>query len=225
MPPKPSLARSFEHLHAQAVRRGHLLGRRGQVRGHQVGRSGVHQVTDQRHGLGQDLGPADGVVLGREHDLLDVAGRARRRPVPPEGVAAEQGAQRHRLGLVSLVRRQCDGDAPDLPGGPRRGRPRGSQVPGGGTGRAAQPLQVGQAILAVRAGRPRLRAEPHGHDDRGPQPASGGDLGDLLGFARRAERGERGHQVDIVGAQREHGAVRALEYAGYEGVRVGRRRC
>ena len=65
-----------EHLHAQAVRRGHLLGRRGQVGRDQVGGSGVHQVADQRHRVGQDPGPADGVLVGGVHGQLDVAGPA-----------------------------------------------------------------------------------------------------------------------------------------------------
>ena len=43
---------------------------------------------------------------------LDVTGCAGAGPVLPERVAAEQGAQRHRLGLVRLTRGQRDADAP-----------------------------------------------------------------------------------------------------------------
>ena len=62
-----------EYLHAQAMRRGRLLGYRGQVRGHHVGGGGVHQVTDERHRPGEDPGPAGRVLVGGVDDQFDVA--------------------------------------------------------------------------------------------------------------------------------------------------------
>jgi hypothetical protein len=94
------------------------------------------------------------------------------------------------------------------------------QIAGGGPGGAAQPLQVGLPI-GVRAG---LRAQAGGDDDRGRQLAACRDLGEFLGLTCSAERGERGHQVDFIGTQRENRAVLALEHAGDEGVRIGCRR-
>jgi hypothetical protein len=152
--------------------------------------------------------------VGGVDDQLDVTGRGRRGPVLPEGVAAEQPAERHRLGLIGLTRRERDGDPldPSL-----RSRGSSGQITGGGSGGAAQPLQVGLAI----GGRAGLRAQADGDDDRGRQLAAGRDLGELFRLTCSAERGERGHQVDFIGTQRENRAVLALEHAGDEGVRLG----
>ena len=98
------------------------------------------------------------------------------------------------------------------------------QIAGSGTGGAAQPLQVGLP-LGSRTGRARLRAQAHGDDDRVVASCPPvGILVSLLGLAGGAERGERGHQVDFIGIQREYRAVLALEHADDEGVRFGCRR-
>ena len=101
----------IEHLHAQVVLGRRLLGRRGQVGGHHVGGCGVDQIPHQRHRLGQDPGPAHGVMVRGVHDQLEVARRIRGRPVLTEGIAAEQRAERHRLGLVGLPAGESDGSA------------------------------------------------------------------------------------------------------------------
>jgi hypothetical protein len=207
MPPKPSLASSF----SSSTR---PLGHRGQVRGHHVGRRGVHQVADERHRPGEDPGPVGRVVVGGMDDQLDVTGRGGRGPVLPEGVAAEQPAERHRLGLVRLTGGERDGDPldPSL-----RSQGGGGQIAGGRPGGAAQPLQVGLAI----GGRAGLRAQADGADHRGRHLTACRDLGEFFRLTCSAERSERGHQVDFIGTQRENRAVLALEHAGDESVRIG----
>src|SRR5438874_846498 len=107
--------------------------------------------------------------------------------------------ERHRRGLLRLTRGERDGDSlgPSL-----RSRRGSGQIAGRGAGGAAQPLQVGLPLGARagrRIGRAGLRAQAHGDYDRGRQLAASGNLGEFLGLARGAERGERGHQVDFIG--------------------------
>src|SRR5207247_2159106 len=82
----------------------------------------------------------------------DISGRGRGRPVLPEGIAAEQPAERHRLGLIRLTRRQCDGYSL---GPPLRSRGGSGQIADSGARGPAQPLQVGLALGAC-AGRQRI---------------------------------------------------------------------
>jgi hypothetical protein len=200
--------------HTQAARASRLLGHRGQVRRHHVRGRGVDQVTDQGHRLGQDPGPARGGVLGGVHGDFGVTGHDAGRPVPAERVAAEQGAERDRLGLVRLAGRQGDGDPPGLARGELAGR---------GSGRAPQPFQVRQALRRVLGGT-WLTTQAYGHDDRGRQAPAGGDLGELLRLAGRAERGQGGREVDVIDIRGRDRAVRALEHPDHEGVRIGGRR-
>ena len=119
-------------------------------------------------------------------------------PVLPEGVAAEQRAERDRLRLRLAAGRQGDRDPPLL-GLPAAAR--AADRPHGRAARAAQDLGLDGGIAAGGA-------DPDRHDERCRQPAASGDLGDLTGLAGRAQRGQRARQrpaqrvVYVLGSRR-----------------------
>src|SRR5215831_11228422 len=74
-PYPPSVLVLVQHGDRQAAVGGDLVGHVGKLRGNQVGRAGVDQVPDQRHGIRDHLRPAGGVgrvAGGREQREADV---------------------------------------------------------------------------------------------------------------------------------------------------------
>ena len=135
-------------------------------------------------------------------------------------VRAEQGSGGDGLRLGGGPRGQRDGDRlnPVILNGRclRAGRPQ--RRPGG----AAESLGVVGGVAVGRA------AEPDREDQRGGQLAAAGDLGELIGFAGSAKRGERVGEgpaerfVNAVRAGCDARAVRGLRNPDDKDVGLGR---
>src|ERR1019366_3519848 len=168
-----------QYLGVKPAGRGDPLRLSGESDGHQVGRRGVDQVEDERHRGRQYLRAVSAPGrLRAGANQRERRGAGATAPVTAERVAAEQPAERDRLGLRGVLGGQGQRDAQ-----PRRGRRSVEQRPHRRAGAAAQSFGGGRFL--------RLPTEADGDDQGGGQPAAGGYLGHLFGLARSAQGGQR----------------------------------
>ncbi len=136
-------------------------------------------------------------AAGQQHQVGSAGGRAA--AVAGELVAAEQRAERDRLGRSRVAGRQRECD--------RASAGSGAQCPYGRASRAAQRLTAATFPALI------WLAEPHGDDQRRRERAAGGDPGQLILLAGGAQRGQGGGEraaergVDVGRSGGRNGAV------------------